>query len=244
MYSLHTFALVLIALLAARPEPTIGAPVPKAPPPASIEGKYNLIAVAYPDGGNWGPNIPAGPGAAPGVVGGRGGTRIVRANPAIIGPAVVTRSEITLEGRSAVLPSAVPTTWEYTLDASKSPMTIDVQSTTLRGKKSKPLLGVAEVNGNRLIIALAEEGKERPKGVEEAEDVTVYYFQKQPPPPRTEYRIVALTVGKEADVQKDINKLCEEGFELVNTTQPLAADSKSSPSVIHFVLRRTVRPEK
>ena len=115
---------------------------------------------------------------------------------------------------------------------------IDVEIANLRGKKSKSL-GIVEVNGNRMILALAKEGDERPKTTEEADNVTVYYFQTSPPPPRTEFRIVAMTVGKEEAAEKELNKLSQEGFEFVSTTQPVAADAKSSVTTIHFLLKRT-----
>jgi len=38
----------------------------------------------------------------------------------------------------------------------------------------------------------------------------------------SEFRIVAMTVGKEADAEKELNKLAQDGFELVNTTNPAA----------------------
>ena len=110
----------------------------------------------------------------------------------------------------------------------------------MRGKKTKSL-GIVEINGNRLTIALAKDGLERPKTTDEAEGVTVYYFQKAPPPPRAEFRIVAMTVGKEEAAEKELNKLSQEGFELVNTTNPAAADGKSSPTTVHFILKRTVK---
>ena len=136
--------------------------------------------------------------------------------------------------------AAGSTTMEYTLDATKSPMTIDVETTSLRGKKSKAL-GLVEVVGNRLIIAVAKEGDERPKTTEEGENITVYYFQKAPPPPKVEFRVIAMTAGKEADAEKELNKLAGEGYELVSTTNPLAADGKSAPTTIHFVLKRTTK---
>ena len=129
---------------------------------------------------------------------------------------------------------------EYTLDPTKDPITIDVETTTIRGKKVKSL-GIVEISGNRLTIAIAKEGGERPKTTEEADGVTVYYFQKAPPPPKVEFRIVAMTVGKEADAEKELNKLANEGFELVTTTNPAATDSKSSVTTVHFILKRTIK---
>src|SRR5262249_2058535 len=137
--------------------------------------------------------------------------------------------------------SAAPTVMEYTLDATKSPMTIDAEVVSVRGKKTK-LLGLAEVNGNRLIIALAREGLERPKTTDEADGVTVYYFLKSLPP-KVEFKIIAMTVGKEADAEKELNKLASEGYELVSTTNPAAADPKASPTTVHFVLKRTTKQQ-
>jgi hypothetical protein len=38
-----------------------------------------------------------------------------------------------------------------------------------------------------------------------------------------------------------LNKLAQDGFELVSTTQAVAADAKSSVTTIHFLLKRTVK---
>lgn len=160
------------------------------------------------------------------------------------GPTTITKNEITFEGNSRIISPFMglngPTIMEYTIDGSKTPAAIDVSVSNLRGKKSK-LPGVVEVVGDRLIIALAKEGDERPKSTEEAEGVTVYYFQKTPSPPRSEFRIVAMKVGEEKEAEKELNKLSQEGFELVSTTQPTAADGKSSVTTIHFVLKRTAK---
>ena len=156
------------------------------------------------------------------------------------GPATITKNEIVIEGNNRFNPftgAAGSTTMEYKLDPSKSPANVDVDLVNIRGKKTK-LLGRAEVNNNHLIVALAKEGDERPKSTEEADDVRVCYFQKAP---RTEYRIVAMTVGKEEAMEKELNKLAQEGYELVSTTQPSAVDSKSSVTTVHFILKRTVK---
>jgi hypothetical protein len=50
-----------------------------------------------------------------------------------------------------------------------------------------------------------------------------------------------MTAGKEEDAEKELNKLTKEGYELVNTTNPIATDGKASPTVIHFVLKRTTK---
>src|SRR5579872_2435423 len=195
MRTLSFLAVAIVALANTHASEKIAAPVPKDPPaPFSIEGKYNLVSVSNPGdrGGPGGPNVIVGPGG--GGFGGRG----VSLNSAMMtGPATITKNEITLEGNTRISPLAAaangPTTMEYSLDTKKSPAFIDVEILNLRGKKSK-CLGLVEVNGNRLIIAIAKEGDERPTTTEEAENVTVYYFQKAP---RTEYRIIAMTVGKE-----------------------------------------------
>jgi len=246
MRKLLSFAVVLVALAGSR-----ATPVPKDAP--AIDGKYNLLLVSTPED-RAGPNGPGGlapggfggPGAF-GPGGGGGGWGVpggwATNSSYMVGPATITKNEITFEGsgfRNGPLGVAGPTTMEYTLDTTKTPMIIDVDNVSVRGKKTKSL-GLVEVKGDRLIIALAKEGGERPKTTEEAEGVTVYYLKKAPPPLRTEYRIVAMTVGKEEEAEKELNKLAAAGYELVNTTQPAAADAKASPTTIHFVLRRTVR---
>jgi uncharacterized protein (TIGR03067 family) len=222
-------AAVLLALAGAgsRADEKVAAPVPNAPTPPAIDGKYTLLATfgGAPVGkGKVDPTDPNG---------GWAGT----ARTTTRGEATITKNEITLEPR---LSTGIPTTMEYTLDPTKTPMTIDVETISARGKRSKAL-GLVEVNGNRLTLALAREGAERPKTVDEAEGVTVYYFQKAPPPPRVEYRIVAMTPGKEEEAEKELNRLAAAGYELVNTTNPAAPDSKSSPTTVHFILKRTVR---
>jgi uncharacterized protein (TIGR03067 family) len=247
MFTHPSLAVMIVAFAMSSADQKIAAPVPKDAPPPSIEGKYNLTSMSMPDRMN-------GPGGGPGVAGGGpggfggpvvgpvmlGGT-ILR--PAyIVGPAVITRNEITLEGNGRVGPAGAggPITLEYTLDPTKSPMAIDVETINVRGKKSKAL-GIVEVIGNRLILVLGKEGEERPKTTEENDSVTVFYFQKAPPPPKTEFRIVALTAGNSAAVEKELNKLAQDGYELVTTTQPLSTDGKSSPTTIHFLFKRTVR---
>jgi uncharacterized protein (TIGR03067 family) len=245
MRIISLLAVAIVALANAHSNQRIAAaPVPKETDPKfTIDGKYNLLAVSLP-ADRAGPGGFGGGGGAPGGPGGAGGGFVggrVSLNSALLtGPATITKTEITLEGNGRISPLAVangPTTMEYTLDTTKTPAFIDVEILNLRGKKSK-CLGLVEVNGNRLIIALAKEGDERPKTTEEAENVTVYYFQKAP---RTEYRIVAMTVGKEEAMEKELNKLALEGFELVSTTQPSAVDAKSSVTTVHFILKRTVK---
>ena len=230
------WTIVALALVAS---PAAGkAPVPKEAPAATIDGKYTLLSMSSPD--DRGMNGPGG------LVGGPGGGAIrVRTSTAslyMVGPATITKTTITLEGRNVISPLAGnngPTVMEYTLDTTKSPMTIDVNIVNLRGKKTKAL-GLAEAVGDRLVISIAAPGEDRPKNTEEDGNVTVYYLQKAPPPPKTEFRIVAMTVGKEAEAEKELNKLAGEGFELVSTTAA-APDAKSSPTTVHFVLKRVTK---
>ena len=244
MSKLLSFAAVLVTLAGSR-----AAPVPKDAP--AIDGKYSVLLVSTPadregrngpGGGGFG-----GGGFGGGGPGGAGGWGAPAGWPTtssyMVGPATITKSEITLEGggaRNGPLGPVGSTTMEYTLDSTKTPMTIDVENTDVRGKKTKSL-GLVEVKGDRLIIALAKEGDARPKTVDEAAGVTVYYLKKAPPPPRTEYRIVAMTVGKEEEAEKELNRLAAVGYELVNTTNPAAADAKAAPTTVHFILKRTVK---
>jgi uncharacterized protein (TIGR03067 family) len=222
MRQLLTLTVFLLVPAGSRGDEKVGAPVPKTPVPPPIDGKYTLLATfggstLTPKGGGFGPD--------------GGVTRTSRSE------AIITKNEITIEPRTV---TAAPIMMEYTFDPTKSPMTIDVEIMTVRGKKTKAL-GIVEINNTRLTIALAREGTERPKTTNEAEGVTVYYFQKAPPPPKTEFRIVAMTVGKEEEAEKELNKLAAAGYELVTTTNPTAADPKASVTTVHFVLKRTVK---
>lgn len=200
------------------------APVPAPARPPAVEGKYTLAASAV---------VRAVPGGFGG--GGRGGgpaaaapLRTARLLPPNRQEATVTRDTITIAGTD--------TTWEYRIDPSAKPMAIDLTIVPLIGKKVK-VAGIIEATGDRLVIAHAEEGAERPKSFDPADGVSVYVFQKAPPPPRTEYRIVVLRVGKEAEAEAAINRLARDGFEVAHTTTPTSPPE----SVIHFVLKRTVR---
>jgi uncharacterized protein (TIGR03067 family) len=241
MRKLLPFVAVLLAFApGSRTAETLAAPVPKAPEPPTIDGKYTLLSVADGTGaamgGLGGPAGLIGPGG--GFAGGGFGVGGIRPAALQRAEVTVTKTEITIEPR---LVAVTPVTMEYTLDATKTPITIDVETISLRGKKTKTL-GIAEVVGTRLILAIAKEGGDRPKNTEEADGVTVYYLQKAPPPPRVEYRIVAMTVGKEADAEKELNKLAQDGFEVMNTTNPAAADGKAAPTTVHFLLKRTAKP--
>jgi hypothetical protein len=220
MRTLVPAALLLLA-------PAAGAaPVPKEGPRPALEGKYNLTSVTT------GPAQPVAPGG--GLVVPRDRTHIY-----LPGPATITKDRLVLEGRAPVGLTGLnlPLTMEYAVvDATKTPVHVDVFNVTPRGKKTK-LAGLAEVVDDRLILAVAKEGDERPKNTEEAEGVTVYYFQKAPQP-KVEFKIVALTVGREAEAEKELNRLALEGYELVSTTTA-APDAKSSPTTTHLVLKRT-----
>ncbi|HEY1186710.1 MAG TPA: hypothetical protein VGE74_03585 [Gemmata sp.] len=212
------------------------APVPKDKPQPSIDGKYNLVSVSTP--ADRAPPNPNG-------FGGRGGfvPQPQHTSSHLIGPALVTKGEILIEGRSTgwdnfgqPLP-ANGLEMTYSIDTTKSPMTIDLFTINPRGKKV-PSVGLVELMNDRLVIAVAKEGDERPKNLDEVGEVTVYYFRKAPPPPKTEVRIIAMTVGKEAEAEQEINKLMGAGFELVSTNAPAAPDAKSAPTTVHFVLKR------
>jgi hypothetical protein len=243
MRLLTSLTIALVALVGSNASGK--APVPTEKPAPSIDGKYTLLSVSTPEDRGGGAAFPGG-----GVIGGPGGARVmVRPGLAatyMVGPASITKNQITIEGRGnlispfAMTGITLPMTMEYTIDATKTPMTIDVFNVSLRGKKTKAL-GLVEVTDDRVILAVAKEGDERPKNTEENEGVTVYYFQKAPPAPKVEFKIVAMTVGKEADAEKELNKLALEGFELVNTTNPAATDGKASPTTVHFILKRTVK---
>ena len=229
MRKLLTLAVVLVAFAGLRADEKIAAPVPKAPAPPSIDGKYTLLVTT---GG-----APTGKGgfakADPtDTFGGLGGRATVRSE------VIITKNEITIEPRTV---SASPVMMEYTIDPTKSPITIDVETISVRGKKTKSF-GIVEITGNRLTIALAKEGIERPKTTDEAEGVTVYYLLKAPPPPKVEFRIVAMRVGDEETAEKELNKLAAAGYELVNTTNPAATNDKAAPTTVHFILKRTVKP--
>jgi hypothetical protein len=46
--------------------------------------------------------------------------------------------------------------------------------------------------------------------------------------------------SQEEVAEKELNKLAQDGFEFVSTTQPVALDAKSSVTTVHFLLKRTV----
>jgi uncharacterized protein (TIGR03067 family) len=61
-----------------------------------------------------------------------------------------------------------PAKGTFTLDLSKTPVAIDMKPTTGR-YKDKLLLGIAKVDGDTLVIAFAEPGKDRPTAFESKE---------------------------------------------------------------------------
>lgn len=211
MKSLLAFALGLVPVAVA------AAPVPNVPPPPTIEGKYSLLTSITNSGKGRG--NPFGDGPGPGF-----GTTAAAARREV----VITKDTIVIDGRTS--------TWEYKLDPTTKPMSIDLTILPIRGKKTKAV-GIVEATGDKLSIAYAPEGSERPKDFEDADGVTVFVFQKAPPPPRAEYRIVAMRLGREAETEKAINALAKEGFEVAFTATP---DSPNDP-VVHFVLKRLVK---
>jgi uncharacterized protein (TIGR03067 family) len=230
---------VAVAFLpaASRADEPVRAPVPKAPEVPSIDGSYTVnYTYTVTLGGRGFGGVPGG---APVPV-----TRVATQTSA----ATIAKNQIVLGGRRGFdsnfdgwgmqsLPANTPQMMTYVIDPTKTPMAIDVISIDSRNKKTKQQ-GIIEVEGDRITIALARPDAERPKTTEENEEVTFYYFKKNPPPPRVEFRIVAMTVGKEAEAEKELSKLVNEGFELVSTTNPAAADPKASPTTVHFILKR------
>lgn len=247
MFQFLSVAVVLAALAVPQGNKT-RAPMPKPQESPIIEGTYTLNYTYLSTGFDRGV----------GGFGGPGGRVPVNQITLRSSRASITKNEITIgtgagldydpryggyydpyEGRTST--NTTPT-MSYVIDPSKTPMAIDVTTVNVRNKKEKSL-GIIEVSENRITISVAKPGAERPKNFDESEEVTLYYFKKAKPVavPRDEYRIVAMTVGKEAEAEKELNKLAKEGFELVNTTNPAAADPKSSPTTVHLVLRRTAR---
>ena len=75
------------------------------------------------------------------------------------------------DGKYTITPAATttkkpePTTGTYTIDATKSPITIDMKP---KGGNfdGKTLLGIVKVDGDTMTIAFAEPGKDRPTAFE------------------------------------------------------------------------------
>src|SRR5262249_14436189 len=157
------FAALVVALVGLLANAKLNAaPVPKELP--SIDGKYTLVASTTPVSPSRGPG-----GGGFGREDDPRGFTTVRSSPTTRAETTITKKEILIDGRTG--------TMEYTLDTAKKPTTIDVESVSVRGKKTK-MLGIVEQDGNRLTIALAKEGADRPKTIDEGEGITVYYFKK------------------------------------------------------------------
>lgn len=229
MWKVATLSLGALALAAVTPRVAeTAAPVPPTPPGPSIEGKYTILLSSI--GGGKGGGGFGGPGGR-GVPAGFG----ERVSAAARRETTISRHTIAIEGMAA--------TWEYRLDPTAKPTAIDLIITPIRGKKSTHR-GIFEIKGDRLTIAFTQEGEDRPKDFEDAEGVRVYVFQKQPPPPRAEYRIVVLHVGKGAEAEKAINQLAKDGFEVAFTTNPATLQGLlgvPQDPVIHLVMKRMVK---
>jgi uncharacterized protein (TIGR03067 family) len=65
-----------------------------------------------------------------------------------------------------------PVKGTFMVDVSKTPATIDMKPTTGR-YKDKVLLGIAKIDGDNLVIAFAEPGKDRPTAFESKEGTGV-----------------------------------------------------------------------
>lgn len=136
----------------------------------------------------------------------------------------ITRNQISISG--------ITTVWSYSLGTG-TPQSVDLTFTPLRGKPTVHK-AIMEVNGDRITMAYATEGEdERPKNFEDAPGVTVYVFQKAPPPPQWEYRIVELVPGRAAEVERELNKLAAEGFEVT-----FATNGSANQPTAHYLLKR------
>jgi hypothetical protein len=249
MFHILSVAVVVVSLTSPQDHKKVRAPQPKPQETPVIEGNYTLNYTIMTTG------FDRGFGG-----GGPGGRMPVNQITLRASNASITKSEITIGGAAGAgwgydpysdayydpyegrqVRNTTPA-MSYVIDPSKTPMTIDVTTVNVRNKKEKSL-GLIEVSDDRITITLGKPGAERPKNFDEGEEVTLYYFKKAKPVPvaRDEYRIVTMTVGKEAEAEKELNKLAKEGFVLVNTTNPAANDAKSSPTTVHLVLKRTTR---
>jgi uncharacterized protein (TIGR03067 family) len=255
MRKLLPFLAVLLAFTLSSPAAEkAAAPVPKAPEPPAIDGSYTLYYTqVVMNGGGWNGAGGWGGVAGPGVAGAapanqimlRGTVATISKHEIVIGGGIdVTGVDDQFGGWGGVRAGGSGQTMTYSIDPTKTPMTIDIVTIDVRNKK-KTSLGIIEVvDDNRITISLAKPGAERPKNMNETEEVTVYYFKKKPreTTPTDEYRIVAMTVGKETDAETELNKLAKEGYHLVNTTNPAAADDKAAHTTVHFILKRTAKP--
>jgi uncharacterized protein (TIGR03067 family) len=220
---MRTLATLLLGL-GVVPVATTAAPVPNVPPVPTLEGKYTVLGQGRTVVGKRGFGGPAGLAADDE----RG---FVASASALRRDVTITRDTISMESRTGAT-----TTWEYRLDASTKPMSIDLVIVPLIGKKSKAH-GIVELAGERVKVAYTPEGSERPKDFDDTENAVVYVFQKVPPPPRTEYKIVTLKAGKEDEAEKRLNELARDGFEISHSTTP---GRGGDDQVIHLILKRTV----
>ena len=244
MLQLLSLTAVLLSLAGPRAGEATKAPLPKPQESPQVDGEYTLnytVQLSNADGGGWGAGGGPGGGAVPVT------QTVLRSATATISKGTITfgtgdprMSDVGLIesrfGRSRV---GMNQTMTYAINPETTPISIDVFTVDARNKKEKSL-GIIEVAENRITIALAKPGADRPKNMEEGENVTLYYFKKAPPPPRTEFRIVAMTAGKEAEAEKELNRLAKEGYELVTTTNPAAGAPPKSPPPVHIVLKRPV----
>ena len=189
----------------------LAAPVPPAAP-SPIEGKYIFEASR---------TTRVRPAAPPVLGGAPAGFTGSSSLSGMKLPAKITATRIAIEGRQE---------WEYTFDATAKPLALDLTTVPIIGKPTTAL-GIAEKSGDRLLIAYAQEGGERPKSFDPADGVTILAFKVAPPPPTWEYRIVRLADGNEGSAEREMNKLSADGFELVVTTG-------TAGPVSHLVLKR------
>jgi hypothetical protein len=243
MRTFLSLAAGLVALAGVRADEPIAAPAPKPADTLDLDGKYTLnCTYLVPVNGNvW---------VGPGVVAQPATQSALRSCSASISRGMITMSDFDSSwtdygptgfgGWGPRAGTEGTRTLIYTLDQTKTPATVDVVVTDIRNKKVRSL-GILQAAEDRITIALAKPGADRPKNMEESDEVTLYYFKKTPPPPKVEFRIVAMTVGKEAEAEKQLNKLSDDGFELVSTTNPAAADPKAAATTVHFVLKRTAK---
>jgi uncharacterized protein (TIGR03067 family) len=232
---------VLLVAVGVRAGVKPAAPAPKPSEAPKIDGSYTVNYTSVVSvGGFVGPGGPGGGRIMNNQIALRSSSATISKNQIMIGNWYANADDGSLPPRLRLQLAGAPQAMTYVIDPTTTPMSIDVTMVDLRNKKTKSL-GIIDVADDRITIAVGKPGADRPKTLDENEEVTVFYFKKAPPPARDEYRIVAMTVGKEADAEKELNRLAAEGFQVVNTTNPSAADSKSSVTTVHFLLTRTAK---
>jgi hypothetical protein len=238
MRTFLAFSAVLLVAAGSGVSAKGAAPAPKPAEAPDLDGSYtlNYTTVVSGFGGFVGPG--GGPRMANNQIALRSSSATIAKNQITVGNWDSSADDGSLPPRLRLQLAGAPQTMTYAIDPKTTPMSIDITMVDLRNKKTKSL-GIIDATEDRITIALAKPGAERPKNMDENEEVTVFYFKKAPPPVRDEYRIVAMTPGKEADAEKELNKLAAEGFHVVNTTNPAAVDPKSSATTVHFLLKRT-----